>query len=917
MSFSSISFESANRYLNDVALPNQRHIPDEVEKLKARVAELNPADRNAATLSSHRRSVLQREIAKLFAAIDKKLQPVVVVPKSQTILKQCEALRDFAAKLPLSNYEELRKELKKLHPDLREKIYFAIWLVHGAPREDDFSPEKLKADPDVLVRSFPAFFAPTGGNLLKQIGDELAMAQKREELSEQIKELQERGSSQATAKQAELDNLTLAYNTHKEAIFRAHFADHKINHQQMKQLFKLMPKEVADKLPKPPYFGRGIDVELYKTLGAHYDRNSGKTTFRVYAPNAREITLNLSAWKRVEHTIRMTKKENGVWEAETEHAQPGRTYHFMIVGKHGGSAFKKVDPFAFGNYIHCREVGRDDHESVVREIDKEYAWTDGAWMAARPQFNPAKAPMSIYEVHLPTWKRKDNGDPYNWREMAPMLANYVKEMGYTHVELMALLEHTQLVSQGYQITNFFSINSNMGTFEDFQYFVNYLHEQKIGVIADWVPAHFAIDAFALCTFDGTPLLEDDDPNIAMHPKWGTFMFDFKKKFTKDFLGSNLDFLLRKFHIDCVRVDAVQTMMKLNVDRPPNQIRTNFRGHDVDLDAKAFLRNLNTIMRKMYPGVLMIAEDAEGWPNLTRPANERGVHFKSWGIGFHMTWHMGWMSDSLKYFSAPPQDRSSKYPLFAFTVKDVDGNEDIRPRGVGVIGLSHDENVHGKLTIFSKMGGNNFPEKFANGRLYLAHQLLRGGGPILDFQGNETAQTEEWLGRVIRSLESPDLNERKTTSMQWEEMNPQVDVNYHQYHTGARESRKALLKLYNRSPGLWDQTDAGFSWIKAEDSQNCVLSFHRRGGGQQFACIFNASGNDVQDYILNLPAANYAPELDKLVGVKEVYNTDDVAFAGQGRTNPHVEIIRDWTNRPTALKLRLPPYTAIVLEEQFS
>lgn len=908
----SITFESANRYLTNVALPNQRLIPDELEKLRARVAELDPHHRNASTLSEHRKSVLQREIAKLFEAIEKKLHPVHV-SDSQVLLKKYEALRNFASKLPLTG-EELRKELKKLHPDLRDKIYYAIWLVHGAPRQHEFSTEKLEADPQVLTRSFPPFFSPSAGSILTQIGEEIAMEHKLKALEEEMKDLQGKGDPQAAVKKAELDNLTQIRDAQKEAIFQTHFANEKINHRQMKHIFRLMSKTVADRLPKPPYFGRGLDVEIYKTLGAHYDRTSGKTTFRVFAPNAREITLNLSAWGNVERSIPMTKKENGVWEAESEHAQLGRTYHFMIVGKHGGAPFKKIDPFAFGNHVHSREPGRENHESVVRDIDQNYPWNDAGWMAARTHFNPEKQPMSIYEVHTPTWKKKDNGDSYNWRELAPMLAQYVKDMGYTHVELMALLEHPQPISMGYQITNFFALNSSMGSIEDFQYFVNYLHEQGIGIIADWVPAHFAIDHFALGNFDGSPVFEDDEPQFATHPQWGTYEFDFKKKFTNDFLGSNVEFLLNKFHLDGVRVDAVQSMLNLNYGRAPGA-RSNIRGHDVNLDAKAFLRNMNEYVHKKYPGVEMIAEEAGGWPNLTRSPNERGVHTKTRGIGFNRTWHMGYMNDSLEFMGTFPQDRPSKYSLLTGTVKDVDYSEDSRPRGKVVLPFSHDENANGKGTILYKMGGNTPFDKFANGRFLLAYQVLRGGGPILDFMGNEILQTQEWHGRLKQSLDNP--NERNKPSVQWEELDRNINIHNHQYHTGAQASRKALLHLYKQSPGLWEQTDAGISWIKAEDEHNCVLSFHRRGGGQQFACIFNASGNDVQDYVLNLPAAGYAPELDKLVGIKEVYNTDDAAFGGGGRLNHNVEIIRDSTNRPTALKLRLPPFTAIVLEEQFS
>jgi 1,4-alpha-glucan branching enzyme len=662
----------------------------------------------------------------------------------------------------------------------------------------------------------------------------------------------------------------------------------------------------------PQHAPRAFNPELYKTLGAHYDKLSGATTFRVYAPHAREIVLKLTNPQgQIEHSIDMKKDKNGIWEAQSQDAKPGHLYHFVIVCENG-EANKKIDPFAFANHVHTHS---GEHESMIADIDNDFQWTDGDWMRKRIESNPAKTPMAIYEVHVPTWRKKENGDPLNWRQLAHELSAYCKEMNYSHIELMGIFEHPTPISMGYQITNYFALNRTMGSIEDFQYFVNALHEQEIGVIADWVPAHFAIDKFALASFDGSPLFEDDDPEFAGHPQWGTYEFDFKKQFTKDFLGSNLEFLLDNFHLDGIRVDAVQSMLELNFCRAP-RTRMNSKGNDVNLHAKSFLRSINKYVHEKYPGVIMIAEEAMGFPNLTRPVTERGVHTKTRGVGFDLTWHMGFMTKSLEYMAIPPHRRNSSYATFIETVKDVDYNEDSRPRGKVVLAFSHDENANGKGTIFTKMGGDSFPDKFANGRLLLAYQVLRGGGPILDFMGNEILQTQEWHGRLINGLNHE--QERKKASVQWEELDPTVNILNHQYHWGARESRKALLRLYHNNPGLQDQTDAGFSWIDAKDSENGTLSFHRRGGGQQFACVFNSSGKDLNDYLIPLPNASYAPELGRLVSVKEVYNTDDIAFGGQGRKNVHVEIIRDKaTNRPTHLKLRLPPFSALLLEEQFS
>jgi 1,4-alpha-glucan branching enzyme len=906
MSLGRVTFESAAKFLSEVALPNRNLIPDEVEKLQNRLAELNPQDRNASTLSPHRRSHLEREIAKLSEAINKKLYPIHL-PQLKVIENQYNALNNFAAKLPLP-YKELSKELKNLHPVLQVKIHQAIWLASGAPNESGFSKGKLESDPEILLRSFPPLLSAQEGPLLKQLSEVLAIEYKLEALKEEVEGLKTAGNHpEAASKQSEFDGLAQLRDTQKEAIFLANHPDLKITDRQLQSLFNGLPQTVKTRLPQPPYFGRGFNLDLYKTMGAHYDKRSNKTTFRVYAPNAREITLNLTAWGNVEHAIKLTKKENGIWEAQTEHAHPGRSYHFMIVGKAGGAPFKKLDPFAFGNLIHRSELRSENHESIVREIDTGFVWTDGSWMANRVHINPGRTPMSIYEIHSPTWKKKENGDTLNWRELAPQLVNYSKEMCYSHVELMALFEHPQPISMGYQITSFFALNSAMGSIEDFQFFINYLHQEKMGVIADWVPAHFANDPFSLCSFDGSPIYENDNPSYAIHPVWKTYEFDTRKQCTRDFLASNLEFLLQTFHFDGIRVDAVQSMLNYNLDREYT------KAGDVNEDAKEFLGNLNTYVHAKYPGILMIAEEAMGFANLIRPVTEVGQIVKTTGVGFDLTWHMGFMNDTLRYFALPPHQRPAAYNIFSRTLKDVDQSDDFRPRGKVVLPFSHDESANGHGTIFTKMGGNNNPDKFANGRVALAYQLLRGGGPVLDFMGNEILQTQEWHGRVIQGVNNP--VERKKASMQWEELDPSIDIHNHQYHRGARESRKDLLSLYNRSPGLHDQTDAGFAWIEGKDAENGVLSFHRKGGGQQYACIFNSSDKDLHNYIIQFPNGSYAHELDKLVGIKEVYSTDNLAYGGEGR-NSCPEIIRDGSNRPTGLKLRLPPFTALLLEEQF-
>jgi 1,4-alpha-glucan branching enzyme len=391
-------------------------------------------------------------------------------------------------------------------------------------------------------------------------------------------------------------------------------------------------------------------------------------------------------------------------------------------------------------------------------------------------------------------------------------------------------------------------------------------------------------------------------------------------------------------------------------------RFNRHGSEVDSDAKAFIRNANNYIHKQYPDVLVMAEESSGFSNLNYSPEQRGEHSKMRGFGFDLTWHMGFMNDTLKFWNMHADQRRDAYPLFTSTIKNVDAGSDSRPRGKVVLAYSHDESANAKGTILARMaGGDDRAQKYANGRLALAYQLLRGGGPTLDMMGNDTLQTMEWHF-IVRMNQTFDIWDAETRnnwqngkwrdalpsstspeefgawentlkymqehpeyqtpnpSFQWVGLDPNVDKDEHHFHRGAQASRRDLNHLLLNNPGLWDQTDHGFSWIKAEDSTNCIASFHRRSQDerQQFACIFNASANDISDYYIPLPDADFAPELDRLTGVTEVYNTDAINYGGQGRRNGSVEIIRDqYSRRPTHFKLRLPPFTAIVLEEFFS
>jgi 1,4-alpha-glucan branching enzyme len=935
--------------------------------------ELNPANPTRSTLSERRIGILEERIGKLFTQVKSKLAPPL---SPQQILEQqqnsLERFKDSLRAFTEGRLEpkKLWTQFKELPPAAQKKIDAIVCMACDRPNELQSSELLLKQNLGILQDRFRSLIGVKEGTLIEQVQEDLRI-------------------------DFELTNKDGGNANHlidqKVGFFRVCFSQMSNSRAHMKALFNFMHPLVQERLsaegmgPLPgekdlSFYGREIKPTLYQSLGCHYNRDTHCTTFRVYAPNASNVVLNLTAFGSVNYAINMTKSADGYWTAETadDKAAPGRTYHFMVTGKDSSQPVKKVDPFAFRNLIHgsrgmridLNEVSRAVHEesreeisvsklwetvnkgesldskirlegvrgnqeSVVFDIGADYAWTDQIWMDQRKTqpFDIAKQALTIYEVHSPSWKLGDGGKILNWRELAPDLAKYCKDNHYNAVELMAMFAHPQYISMGYQITSFFAPNSDMGTWTDFQYFVNHMHDQKIYVFADWVPGHFATDPFGLGKFDGTAIFEDDNDMYGYHPEWGTKIFDFKKQFTKDFLASNADFLLSKLHIDGLRVDGVSSMLCLNfgrekqIDRGEYVKRYNKKGqNEDDLDVKAFFRHLNTYLHKQYPGVSIMAEESAGFANLVRSPDKRGDYTRTRGLGFDAAWHMGFMNDTLKYWKLPAGDRPNAFhDLFTKTVKDVDVGNDVRPRGKCVIAYSHDESCNMKGSIFTKMLGWQNREndlKFANGRLALAYQLLRGGGPTLDFMGNEILQTSEWHGIVWNNRLNP--NQQVKPSFQWEELDPK-DSNHH-YHVGAQASRRDLNELYLKRHGLWDQTDEGFSWIRADKWEDCVLSFHRRGKipngdrKEQFACIFNTSHKDLTDYEIDLPGALYAPELDKLTAVWEAYNTDKLNYGGRGRTNATIEILRrDSTNpgRPTQFKLRLPPFTAIVLEEQFS
>jgi 1,4-alpha-glucan branching enzyme len=884
-------------------IPSHAQFASEIAQIRALAKRLDPAHPHAAFLSASSKADLQGRIEALFGHIQQQLRPSAILTPQEMLEQRLQLLNGLKQSVNNCTPYEFYKQLKRMDPGLTKKIYEFVWMASGCPKPSCFSSHLVRRDTEILRRQLPSLVGGAEGPLLDQVVEDLKV------------------DFQLSQYPADAESLRLIEN--KAAFFLRSLTDLGRTHTEMKGLFHLMPACVQAHLAhlgtQPPFYGRGMNFKAYLNLGAHYDRAYKRTTFRLFAPHASQIELHLTFRRQLQHKISMQKTEEGVWTAtvNADQAGPGRTYHFMVTGEPGSPPVKKVDPFAFQSHIHDLDTHRINQESKVFDLDKSYTWSDQAWMNRRRTYDFSKQPLMLHEVHVASWRLRD-GRPLNWRQLAVELSAYCKEMNYNCLELMGMFSHPQPKSMGYQITNFFAPHPEMGTWEDFQFFVNHMHTQNIGVWIDWAPAHFALDSFALGDFDGKPLFEDDEKCVALHPKWGTYSFDFKKKFARDFLASNLDFMLRYFHIDGVRVDAVSSMIWLNYDRVDNDPGKRFN-HDkagdeakkkeINLPAKAFLRNLNAYVHKEYPGVQMIAEESSGFDNLTRGINERGQYCPLRGFGFDYRWHMNLKDKLIKYL--PDGDRKASFGLFKQTLKGVDFCDDIYPRGKIVAYFSHDENANGNGTFYTRMFGNTPEEKFANVRLFLSFLTLRGGGPILDFMGTDFAQEVEWHW-IVKENQTIPASKRKP-AVQWGALDPACNPQAYQWHLGAKKSRQVLNRLFLTKPGLWDQTDQGLipNWVDEKDE--CVLSFHRKGGNEQFLCVFNTSGTDLPSYELEL--ADF-PGIAALSSVEEVYNTDDTSFGGRGRQNRSVAIVRDEDQHPTHLRLHIPPYTALLFEEKF-
>ena len=609
-------------------------------------------------------------------------------------------------------------------------------------------------------------------------------------------------------------------------------------------------------------FNEGTSAYAYKELGCHraQSENPGRRRFSVWAPSARAISvvgtfngwdLNSDPMERIGST--------GVWETEVENALPGELYKYAILQEDGELCFR-ADPFA------TRAELRPGTASEIYEFP-DYCWTDNAYLKERGQRNPFQSPISIYELHAGSWR---NGTGF--RTLAHELVDYVADMGFTHIELMPVAEHPLDMSWGYQVTGFFAITSRYGTPEDFMYFVDRCHSRGIGVLVDWVPAHFPRDMHALRRFDGTALYEHPDPRRSNQPQWGTLLFNFGRTEVVSFLVSNAIYLLNEYHLDGLRVDAVSCMLYHDYAKKPGEWIPNEYGGRENLEAIAFLRTLSKTVGRECPGALLIAEESTAFALVTMPP-EHG------GLGFHFKWNMGWMNDTLSYMSLDPIHRKWQHDKLTFSLCYAFSENYILP-------FSHDEVVHGKLSLIGRMPGDYW-RQFAQLRLLYAYLFAHPGKKLM-FMGDEIAQYIEW--RYYEQLE-------------WFLLE-------YPMHKCVQDTVRELNRIYASSPALYrlDCGWEGFEWVSVNDRNNSVLAFLRRDGeGRAILCAFNFTP---------VPHGEYQMFFNDEIILCELFNSDDARFGGTGEwnnPNPIRARVHLENERPFTLSLRLPPLGAVYFD----
>jgi 1,4-alpha-glucan branching enzyme len=611
-------------------------------------------------------------------------------------------------------------------------------------------------------------------------------------------------------------------------------------------------------------FGEGKHWHIYRILGAHPHTVDGidGILFATWAPNAERISVvgDFNAWDGRRHPMRV-RGNSGVWELFIPELEPGTLYKFEIRNRQQGTVLLKTDPYG-------RQFELRPNTASLVVPDRAYDWNDDDWMEHRANRDWLHEPMSVYEVHLGSWRHDAEGEFLNYRELARQLVAYVKEQGFSHIELLPITEHPFDGSWGYQTTGYFAPTSRFGTPEDFRYFVDYCHQNGIGVFLDWVPAHFPKDAHGLAWFDGTPLYEHEDPRLGEHRDWGTLIYNYGRNEVRNFLIGSALFWLEEFHLDGLRVDAVASMLYLDYSREPGDWIPNKYGGNENLEAIAFLRELNTVTHQQFPGTLIMAEESTAWPQVTRP---------TWtgGLGFSMKWNMGWMHDTLLYMSKDPIHRHYHHDQLTFGLLYAFTENFILP-------FSHDEVVHGKGSMLQKMPGDDW-QRFANLRLLYTFMFTYPGKKLL-FMGCEFGQGGEW---------------NFSKALDWY-------VLEYPNHSGLKQLVSDLNRLYRENPALhrFDFEQKGFEWIDCHDAPQSTLSYLRRSSDEFAVMVFNFTPVPRQNYRIGVPEPGV---------YREIFNSDSRHYGGSNIGNSAVTTeAKEWMGRPYSISLTLPPLAGIVL-----
>ncbi|MDC0706894.1 1,4-alpha-glucan branching protein GlgB [Stigmatella sp. ncwal1] len=615
------------------------------------------------------------------------------------------------------------------------------------------------------------------------------------------------------------------------------------------------------------YAGQGRHERLWERMGAHLIHHNGVAgvSFAAWAPTAAGVSVvgDFNGWDGRLHPMRRMGA-SGIWELFIPEVGEGTRYKFEIRPNHGGAPLLKADPFAFRTEVPPATA------SVVHALN-HFSWTDTQWLSTRSQGEPTHKPWSVYEVHIGSWRRivQDGDRPLTYRELAHELGDYVKRMGFTHVELLPVSEHPYGPSWGYQVGNYYAPTARYGHPDDLRYLINHLHEQGIGILIDWVPGHFPRDAHALGNFDGTALYEHADPRQGSQPDWGTLVFNFGRNEVRNFLIANALFWIEEYHVDGLRVDAVASMLYLDYSRKHGEWVPNRWGGRENEEAITFLRELNDSVRSKHPGVVVIAEESTAWPKVSQPTTEGG-------LGFHFKWNMGWMHDTLLYFSKDPIYRQHHHNNLTFGLLYAFSENFMLP-------LSHDEVVHGKGSLYGRMPGDAW-QKQANLRALLAWMWAHPGKKLL-FMGGEFGQPSEWSS---------------DRSLDWHLLEDPG-------HRGIQSLVMDLNRLYRDIPALYDADSEprGFQWVQPDAAASNVFSFIRRSRtpGRHVVCVANLSPVPRENYRVGFPLQG---------SYQELVNTDAREYGGSGIGNGgqiHTED-QPWDGQAASALLTLPPLSVV-------